>query len=66
MKTKYLILTLILFNVLTLSSYAHAQDDDDVSSSDDTFIPTSSENLPPVIIDESDSSSVSDVEEYDG
>ena len=66
MKTKYFLLSLVLLKVLTFSSYAHAQDDDDVSSSDDTFIPTSSENLPPVIIDESDSSSVSDVEEYDG
>ena len=67
MKTKYLLLSLVLLKVLTFTSYAHAQDDDDIQVPDqESFIPTSSDSAPPVIIDESDSSSVSDVEEYDG
>jgi hypothetical protein len=42
-----------------------AQDDSD----EDTFVPPSSSSssaAPPVIMDESDSNSVNDVEEYDG
>ncbi len=67
MKTKYLLLSLVLLKVLTFSSYAMAQDDDEILVPDqESFIPTSSDSSPPVIIDESDSSSVSDVEDYDG
>ncbi len=68
MKTKCLLLALVLFNILSLS-YAHAQDDEMVfpESDSETFVPpTGSTGTPPVIIDESDSSDVSDVEEYDG
>ena len=67
MKTKCLLLSLVLLKVLTFSSYAIAQDDDDIIVPDqETFSPTSSDSAPPVIIDESDSNGVSDVEEYDG
>lgn len=69
MKTKCLLLALVLFNILT-HSYAHAQDDEMVfpESDGETFIPPSGTqgSTPPVIIDESDSGDVSDVEEYDG
>ena len=66
MKTKYLLLSLVLLKVLTFSSYAHAQDDEDIQDTDsESFVPTS-DTSPPVILDESDSSSVSDVEEYEG
>ncbi len=66
MKTKCFLLSLVLLKVLTFSSYAHAQDDDIAVPDQETFQPTSSGATPPVIIDESDSSDVSDVEEYDG
>lgn len=67
MKTKRLLLLgLVLFNVSL--SYAHAQDDEMIfPESDETVAPApGSSATPPVIIDESDSSDVSDVEEYDG
>ena len=66
MKTKCFLLSLVLLKVLTFSSYAHAQDDDVSGSDEETFIPNTTQGTPPVIIDESDSSEVSDVEEYDG
>lgn len=67
MKTKCFLLSLVLLKVLTFSSYAHAQDDEDITVPDnETFSPSTSGSPPPVIIDESDSSDVSDVEEYDG
>ncbi len=67
MKTKCFLLSLVLLKVLTFSSYAHAQDDEDIAVPDqETFVPATSGQTPPVIIDESDSSDVSDVEEYDG
>lgn len=66
MKTKCLLLSLVLLKVLATSSYAHAQDDDITVPDQETFAPSSSSTPPPVIIDESDSSDVSDVEEYDG
>ena len=65
MKTKYLLLSLVLLKVLTFSSYAHSQDEDFQDSDSESFVPTS-DSSPPVIIDESDSSGVSDVEEYEG
>ena len=68
MKTKCLLLVLVIFHTLTVS-YAHAQDDEMIfpESESETIIPAgSSTSTPPVIIDESDSSDVSDVEEYDG
>lgn len=67
MKTKSLLL-LSLFLAFGLTSYAHAQDDDAFIPEDETVIPSSgtSSTPPPIIIDESDSSDVSDVEEYDG
>lgn len=65
MKTKCLLLSLVLLKVLTFSSYAHAQDEDDIVVPDDTMT-SQPVNSPPVIIDESDSQGVSDVEEYDG
>lgn len=66
MKTKCFLLSLVLLKVLTFSSYAHAQDDDITVPDNETFVPSSPSSTPPVIIDESDSSDVSDVEEYDG
>ena len=68
MKTKSLLLLgLVVFNLF--ASYAHAQDDENMifPDSEETVAPPSgSASTPPVIIDESDSSDVSDVEEYDG
>jgi hypothetical protein len=66
MKTKCFLLSLVLLKVLTFSSYAHAQDDDITVPDNETFTPANPGSTPPVIIDESDSSDVSDVEEYDG
>ena len=62
--TKCLLLAVVLLKVLT-TSYAFAQDDEMVFPETDTISPSSS-SIPPTIIDESDSSDVSDVEEYDG
>lgn len=58
-----LLLTLTVLHPIKVS----AQDDMPVSD-DETLIPPGSSNsgTPPVIIDESDSGSVSDTEEYDG
>ena len=68
MKTKsLLLLSLLVLN--TFVSYAHAQDDEmSFPEESETIIPAggTSSSTPPVIIDESDSSDVSDVEEYDG
>ena len=66
-KLKYLShLSLVLFVVLVAAISPlklMAQDD----SSDDSYVPPSSSSVaPPVIMDESDSSSMNDVEEYDG
>ena len=66
-KLKYLShLSLALFVVLVAAVSPlklMAQDDSD----EDTFVPPSSSSAaPPVIMDESDSGSVNDVEEYDG
>lgn len=57
---------MVLLKVLATSSYAYAQDDDITVPDQETFVPSSNGTPPPVIIDESDSSGVSDVEEYDG
>lgn len=67
MKTKsLLLLSLLVFH--TFTSYAHAQDDEmSFPESESEVIPAgTSSSTPPVIIDESDSQDVSDVEEYDG
>ena len=68
MKTKslFLLLALVVFN--TFASYAHAQDDEmSFPEETETIVPTGgTSSTPPVIIDESDSQDVSDVEEYDG
>jgi hypothetical protein len=67
MKTKSLLLfSLVLFH--TYTNYAHAQDDDmTFPDQESSVIPADSTNsAPPVIIDDSDSQGVSDVEEYDG
>lgn len=67
MKTKCLLLLgLVLFN-LSLN-YARAQDDEMIfPESEEVAVPApGSQASPPVIIDESDSQDVSDVEEYDG
>lgn len=66
MKTKCFLLSLVLLKVLTFSSYAHAQDEDDIAVPDQESMSAPTSSTPPVIIDESDSSDVSDVEEYDG
>jgi hypothetical protein len=63
--TKYLLLALLACKVLT-ASYAHADEDMVFPTDEETISPSSSSSAPPVIIDESDSSDVSDVEEYDG
>lgn len=60
---------LILLLALTVVSPLKLAAQDDVPVSDDEIIippGSSSGETPPVIIDESDAGSVSDVEEYDG
>lgn len=67
MKTKsLLLLSLLVFH--TFTSYAHAQDDEmSFPEEPESIVPNgTSSTPPPMIIDESDSSDVSDVEEYDG
>lgn len=57
-----------LIAVMTVSVKAFAQDDEDMSADDTPAIvpqPQNSNN-PPIILDETDASGVSDVEEYDG
>lgn len=61
----------IAFSVLALIHGTDSSAQDEIiipESEDETFIPPASSdtNNPPVILDESDSSEVSDVEEYDG
>lgn len=63
--TKFLLLALVLCRVLTLSHNAYAQDDETFLP-EESIMPSSTSSAPPVIIDESDSNDVSDVEEYDG
>lgn len=67
MKTKsLLLLSLLVLN--TFASIAYAQDDEmSFPEETESIIPAgASSSTPPVIIDESDSQDVSDVEEYDG
>ncbi|MBC7429738.1 MAG: hypothetical protein H7336_14065 [Bacteriovorax sp.] len=67
MKSKsLLLLSFVLFH--TYSNYAHAQDDEmTFPDSESSVMPAgNTSSAPPVIIDESDSQDVSDVEEYDG
>lgn len=59
---------LAILAVMTVSTLALAQDDEDMSADDTPAIvpqPQNSNN-PPIILDETDSSGVSDVEEYEG
>lgn len=69
-KLKYLshllLVTFIALAAATAPVRSMAQDD--VSSDEETIVPqgSSSAGTPPVIIDESDSAAVNDVEEYDG
>lgn len=67
MKTKFLLLAFVLLK-LTVGNHAFAQDDEDMvfPETDTESISSQGANTPPVIIDESDSQDVSDVEEYDG
>ncbi len=65
MKTVLFLLALFAINIAA-HSVAYAQADDEiVLPESEEIIPTSS-STPPVIMDESDSNDVSDVEEYDG
>jgi len=67
MKTVHFLLVLIALNIAThLINTAHADDEMILPDSESEIIPTSSSTNPPVIMDESDSNDVSDVEEYDG
>ncbi len=62
---KFLFIAISLITIF--SSSVFGQDDIVIPEEDETFIPPpSSESSPPVILDESDSADVSDVEEYDG
>ena len=67
MKTKYLFLLLALFSIFS-HTYAFAQEDETFfpDTQSESIIPPSSSSTPPVMIDDSDSGDVSDVEEYDG
>jgi len=63
--TRISLVALVVAMAVTAPLKSMAQDD--VSSDEETIIPPSTNNgTPPTIIDESDSGSVSDVEEYDG
>ncbi|MBY0414449.1 MAG: hypothetical protein K2Q18_09800 [Bdellovibrionales bacterium] len=62
--TKFLLLVLALCKVLAVPNIAHAQEEEMIFPEESSVSPTSS--TPPVIIDDSDSNDVSDVEEYDG
>ncbi len=65
--TKFLAFFTILA-LMTISVQAFAQDEEDMSTDDTPAIvpqPQNSNN-PPIILDESDSSGVSDVDEYEG
>ena len=63
-------LSLVLFVIVAAAIMplkGHAQDDMSPGSDEETIIPPNTgANQPPVNIDESDSTSVSDIEEYDG
>ena len=67
MKTKFLLLAVVLLK-LTVGTLAFAQDDEMIfpPETDSESISSQNGSTPPVIIDESDSQDVSDVEEYDG
>ena len=66
MKTKFLLLAFV-FLKLTVFNHAFAQDDEDmIFPETDTESSYQGANTPPVLIDESDSQEVSNVEEYDG
>lgn len=60
-------ISLVLLLALTVFSPLQAQEEDMPVSDEELIVPQGSNSgTPPVIIDESDSGSVSDVEEYDG
>lgn len=67
-KFKFILLALSLLTLTSVAAFA--QDDMIIPEEDEsTFVPppvSSDSNNPPVILDESDSADVSDVEEYDG
>ena len=62
--TKYLLLAVLACKVLTVTSVFADEEEMIFPPDSEEISPTSS--TPPVIIDESDASDVSDVEEYDG
>ena len=64
--TQKLLIALLIFTLGALTVSAYAQDDLDTESDNPSIVPNPNTNTPPVIMDESDSSGVSDVEEYDG
>lgn len=69
MKFSKLLTIFTLITLMSLSFKAMAQDDEQDMSADDTpaIVPQpQNSNNPPIILDETDSSGVSDVEEYDG
>lgn len=69
-KNMKLLLLLLSISLMATGNYLSAQDEIVIpESEEETFIPpatSSDSNNPPVILDESDSADVSDVEEYDG
>ncbi len=65
MKTKFLLLAFVLAK-LTVGHVAFAQDEEDMIFPETETETSVQGSTPPVIIDESDSQDVSDVEEYDG
>lgn len=56
----------VLLTLTVFTPKLHAEDDMVVSDEETLLPPSSSTTTPPVMIDESDSGSVNDVEEYDG
>jgi hypothetical protein len=67
-KFSKLLAFLAILALMTVSTLAFAQDDEEMSADDTPAIvpqPQNSNN-PPIILDETDSSGVSDVEEYEG
>lgn len=65
MKTKLLLLAFVIVK-LTAGTHAFAQDEEEMIFPETETSESVQGSTPPVIIDESDSQDVSDVEEYDG
>jgi hypothetical protein len=64
-KNLSLLVLVALFTVM-IGTSAKSFAQDDMPNDEETIMPSGNAGAPPVIIDESDSGAVNDVEEYDG